>query len=136
MVRFTSSDRLNASVAFVASVDVASKPLVAPSPTVSVPADTVRLPVNVLAAVSLASPLPDFDRFPLPEISPAIPSTLPSATEIALDVDVASTIGRLEARSRDSVAESVPPLNVMLAGARSVASEIARVPAEIVVAPV
>lgn len=136
VVRSTASDRLNASVAFDTSVVVASEPLVALSPTVSVPADTVRLPVKVLVAVSFASPLPDFDKLPLPEIAPAIPSTLPDATEIALDVDVANTIGRLDARSRDSVAESVPPLNVIFAGARSVDSEIASVPAEIVVAPV
>ena len=132
----TTSDRLYASVALETNVVVASEPTVVPLPTVSVPAATVKLPVKVFVAVSTASPVPDFERFPLPEITPAIPSVLPLATEIPLDVADASTIGRVDAKLRLSVADNVPPLSVMLAGARSFGSEIAIVPAAIVVAPV
>ena len=136
MPRLTPSDRLYASVALDTTVVVASEPLDAPPPMVSVPVATVRPPVNVFSAVSFASPLPDFERFPLPEMTPAIPSVLPLATKIPLDEEVAKAIGRLDVRSRLSVADNVPPLSVILAGARSADSEIARVPTAIVVVPV
>ena len=132
----TVSDRLNASVALLTIVEVASEPAVEPAPTVNVPAETVKLPVNVFVAVRTASPDPVFARFPLPEMTPATVSVLPLATETELDVPVASAKGLLESRLSVSVAESVPPLSVSVAGARSVASEIATVPALTVSAPV